>query len=112
MEEYKKMWKNYAVFSGRSTRKDYWMAVLMNIIVSFVIGFLSGVVKMPILSGIYSLAVFIPGLSIMVRRFHDVNKSGCFWLMSLIPLVGWIIVLVTLCRGSVEEENRYGDIVE
>ena len=112
MEEYKKMWRNYATFSGRSTRRDYWMAVLMNIIVAFVIGCISAIVKMPILSSIYSLAVCIPGISIMVRRFHDVNKSGWFWFISLIPLVGWIIVLVTLCRGSIEEENRYGDIVE
>lgn len=110
MEEYKKMWKNFAVFSGRSTRRDYWMAILFNFVISLLIGIVAGVLKMPFLGSIYSVLVIIPSLSLLWRRLHDTNRSGLCCLLSLIPLVGWIIVLVFLCQTSVDD-NKYGDIV-
>lgn len=112
MEEYKKMWRNYANFSGRSTVRDYWMAALFNFLISFAIGFVAGIIKLPILGTIYTIAVFIPGIAIAVRRLHDTNKSGWFYLINLIPLVGTIIFIVVLCMNSVNEGNNYGDIVE
>ena len=112
MEEYKKMWRNYVNFSGRSTVRDYWMAALVNFVIGFVIGFVSGAIKFPLLSGLYSLAIIIPSWAVMVRRLHDTNKSGWFCLISLIPVVGSIILIVVLASNSVNEGNRYGDIVE
>ena len=112
MEEYKKMWRNYAVFTGRSTRRDYWMAMLIDVIVAFGIATLAETVNLPILTTIYTLATFIPGLALMVRRFHDTNNSGWYCFIYLLPLVGWIIGLVILCSKSVEEGNRFGEIVE
>ncbi len=112
MEEYKKMWKNFGKFEGRSTRRDYWMAVLFNVIASFVLSFVAGLLKLPILVGIYSLAVIIPSLSLAWRRFHDTNRSGAWFFIALVPFVGWIIELVILCQPSVNENNKYGEIVE
>ncbi len=67
---------------------------------------------MNFLGAIYALAVFIPGLALEIRRLHDINKSGWYIFISLIPIVGWIILLVMLCQPYVDEGNEYGDIVE
>lgn len=112
MEEYKKMWKNYAVFSGRSTVRDYWMAVLFNFVISLAIGVVAGTLNLGIVSVLYSIATIIPGLALVFRRLHDSNKSGWCILVNLIPVIGWIVMLVFLCQGSVNEGNNYGDIVE
>ena len=102
----------FMIHSGRATRRDYWMAVLFNIIFAFALGIVAGVIKMPILSLIYSIAVIIPGWTRGVRRLHDINKSGWFLLLPLIPLVGAIILLVFYCLPSVDEDNRFGEILE
>ena len=112
MEEYKTMWKNFAVFDGRSTRRDYWMAVLFNFVISLAIGVVAGVINLGFISILYSIATIIPSLAMLVRRLHDTNKSALCILLSFIPLIGGIILLVFLCQGSVEEGNKYGEIVQ
>lgn len=64
---------------------------------------------MAILSGIYNLAVLLPSLGLSVRRLHDLNKSGWFLLLGLIPLVGGIILLVWACQKGTAGANNYGD---
>lgn len=109
MQEYTAMWKNYANFKDRTTVKGFWMAILINIIVSFVLGLLGGFSSaLTILSGIYAIAAFIPSLAIEIRRLHDINKSGWWILLSLIPLVGVIVLIVWFCKGSVDQDNQYG----
>jgi len=109
LEAYKKFLSNYANFNGRSSRSDYWYVFLVNFIIGFVLGLLGDLGV--ILSSLYSIAVFIPSLALIVRRLHDINKSGWSYLFMLIPLVGWIIVLVFLCTDSVNENNKYGERV-
>ena len=94
MKEYLDMWKNYANFSGRTSVRGYWMAVLFNIIFSTVASFI------PIVSYIYPIAILVPSLAITVRRLRDAGKSWTAIFLSLIPLVGSIILLVKLCRPS------------
>ena len=102
MEEYMKYWKNYINFSTRSTRKEFWLPVLFNFVISGILAAISSK-----LGTIFSLAVLIPNLSNAVRRMHDINKSGWYLLLGLIPIVGWIIVLVYECTATVEEGNAY-----
>ncbi len=100
----------YATFSGRATRSEYWYAVLFNIIVDLAISLVFGLISTDIasvVSGIYGLATLIPGLAIIWRRLHDIGKGGGWYFMILIPLVGWIIVLVFLCTDS-KPDNRFG----
>lgn len=112
MNEFKKMWKYGFTFSGRATRRDFWMAVLFNAICAFILGIIAGIIELPLLSLLYSLAVLIPGWTLGVRRLHDINKSGWFLLLPLIPLVGSIILIVFYCLPSVDEDNRFGEILE
>ena len=95
--EYVSAIKKYAAFAGKATRKEYWMFVLYNLLVSFAIGFVEGVVDSTdqFVSVIYALAVFIPSISVGVRRMHDTNRSG-WWLF--LPIVN----LVFLCQRSVD----------
>ena len=118
VEAVKKFFRNYANFNGRSTRADYWWVVLASFLCGFVIGFVfglmgeSGVKLATTVSSLFSLAILVPSLAITVRRLHDINKSGWFILISLIPFVGSIILLVLLCMDSVNEGNQYGEVVQ
>ena len=94
---YVDMWKNFANFSGRTNVGGYWWAFLANFIVSFVIG-LTGV---EILATVYALAALIPTISIAVRRLRDAGKSWGWLFINLVPLVGWIIFIIMLCKPSV-----------
>lgn len=107
--------KNYACFTGRSRRKEYWMFVLFNVIFSFVLGFIDGLVGtfdseigLGILGGMYSLVILIPGLAVSVRRLHDTGKSGSMIFVGLIPLIGWIWLIILMTIDSDPGENKYG----
>jgi uncharacterized membrane protein YhaH (DUF805 family) len=107
--------KKYAVFSGRSRRKEYWYFVLFNIIVSIVLagidallGTFSSASNIGLLSGIYSLAVLIPTLAVTVRRLHDIDRSGWWILIALVPLIGTIVLLVFAVMEGTPGTNQYG----
>lgn len=116
MNYYVEVLKKYAVFSGRATRKEYWMFVLYNVIISIIIGIISGLIfgKMPdgssnnILGGIYGLAVLLPSLGVFVRRMHDIGRSGWWILIGLIPLIGLIISIVFLVQKTKPGDSKYG----
>lgn len=109
MQEYLAMWKNYVNFQDRTSVKGYWMVFLFNIIIAIVLNLLTLVIPpLSFLAIIYAIASIIPGLALSVRRLHDINKSGWWVLLALIPCVGAIILIVWYCFKSVDEGNAYG----
>ncbi|CAI8399845.1 MAG: Inner membrane protein YhaI [Flavobacterium sp. SCGC AAA160-P02] len=102
MNYYFNVLKNYATFSGRARRSEYWYFVLFNTIVSFIIGFIGGLTELTVLGNIYSIGVLIPSIAVGVRRMHDVGKSGWFL---LIPIYNFILAVTNGDSGS----NKYGD---
>lgn len=109
MHWYLAVLKNYAGFGGRARRKEYWMFVLIHFIVLVVLSVLERVLDLSsILTSIYSLAVLIPSLAVVVRRLHDTGRSGWWIFLSLIPVIGSIILLVFMCQDSQANENEYG----
>ena len=107
--------KKYACFSGRARRQEYWLFVLFNFIVALVAGFIggflagaTGVAAFSFLGTVYNLAVLIPGFAVLFRRLHDIGKSGWWWLIGLVPFVGWIVLLVFCCLDGQPGENQYG----
>ena len=115
MSYYLEALKKYAVFSGRARRAEYWYFVLFNIIVAVVLalidtllGTTTGVSSFGLLSGIYSLAVLIPTLAVTVRRLHDIDRSGWWIFINLIPLVGAIVLLVFSLLPGTPGSNRFG----
>ena len=112
----KMFFRRYTDFQGRSSRSEYWWAQLGLFIIGFIVGFGAGLlgglmgsesVAMAILIVFY-LAIIIPSLAIGVRRLHDLDKSGWFYLLALIPLVS-LILLVWFCMKGTDGPNRFGD---
>lgn len=125
IEAYAHVMKNYATFSGRARRREYWLFILANFIVQVVLqlfgsvfsalaasagsSFLAAIgVIFTVLSYIYNLGIIVPSLALCWRRLHDIGKPGGFYFMGLIPLAGPIIMLVYFCTDSQMEENRFG----
>jgi len=93
----------YAEFVGRARRSEYWWFFLFVVLVDLVVSRLSTTVSVLAL-----LALFVPNLAVGVRRMHDTGKSGWYLLVGLIPIVGWIIVLVWLATEGDPNPNEYG----
>lgn len=115
MNWYLKCLQQYADFSGRARRKEYWMFALFNLIFTIVAIIFDNVVGTAspgfgtgLFYGLYVLAVFIPGLAVAVRRLHDVGKSGWMFLIVLIPLLGAIWLLVLMLTDSQHGTNKWG----
>ena len=116
MKWFFKCWQQYADFSGRARRKEYWMFTLFNALIAFVLGLVLGVFEVitdtqfisTAISSIYSLFIFIPSLAVCIRRLHDVGKSGWFYLIGLIPIIGWIWLIVLFCTDSQPGANNWG----
>ena len=105
--------RKYWVFEGRARRKEYWIFALIS---ALILIFLSLIDEMTgwkvwdegVLSLVYSIAVFVPTLAVLVRRLHDTDSSGWWVLIALIPLVGAIVLLVFLVLKGNEGDNRFG----
>lgn len=95
---YKEYFTRYFDFSGKTSRAGYWWVVLANIIIGFILGLLGSLGVT--LSSIYSLITIIPGLAIVIRRLHDTNRSGWNLLWLLVPIIGWIILVVFLASAG------------
>jgi uncharacterized membrane protein YhaH (DUF805 family) len=119
--------RRYADFDGRSRRREYWMFVLLNYAVGLLFAAVLGIVMLLLYfadvseSGmmtvclvlivpyaLYSLFAMIPGLAVTIRRLHDLDKSGWFLLLGLVPLVGVILLLVWYCTEGTRGPNRFG----
>lgn len=107
--------RKYAVFSGRSRRREYWGFILFYVLLVVVLALIDAALgtsaepaEPGILSSIFVLAMLIPSFSVGVRRLHDTGRSGWWMLLSFVPLIGTIVLLVFTLQDSEPGENRYG----
>ncbi|ENV33292.1 DUF805 domain-containing protein [Acinetobacter gerneri] len=102
--------KNYANFNGRARRKEYWFFRLSMLIISISASFIDAILETEILFiGLFILATFIPDLAVSVRRLHDINKSGWWYLITLIPIFGIILLIIWLAKEGDQHNNMYGE---
>lgn len=107
---------NYGDFSGRAGRKEFWMFVLVNLVIqlglnaAFVALYYAtfGTVNLFFISSLYAIAMLVPGIAVGVRRLHDINLSGWWTLVSLVPVVGSTAIIVMHCIKGTDGENRFG----
>lgn len=106
---WQKMWQNYlnvlkqyTAFTGRAGLEEFWLYVLVNFIISFVLSFVGP------LGMLYGLGVLIPSLAVSARRLHDTGRSGWFLLLGLIPLAGPIALIVLMAQKGQPADNLYG----
>ena len=117
IEAYKKFWKGYVDFEGRSTRSDYWFVYLVNVLITFayfllqaVFGGLVAVTESSFLAVIslillliffaFGIAAILPGIAVTVRRLRDAGYNWPYIFVAFIPFVGWIILIVLLCKPT------------
>ena len=113
VEAVKALYKNYVKFDGRAMRSEYWWPTLYIYILYFfmLVGAgllgetLGGIVALIV--GVVMLGSIIPLIAVTVRRLHDVDKSGWFFLLSLIPIVNFYILYLTIIKGT-DGPNRFG----
>jgi uncharacterized membrane protein YhaH (DUF805 family) len=115
MEWYTTVLKKYAEFSGRARRKEFWMFVLINWIISIGFSIIDRLLGLTyanrsggVLQSIYGLAVLVPSLAVGVRRLHDTGRSGWWILIGLIPIIGWIILIVFWATDGTTGQNQHG----
>ena len=103
--------KNYVNFNGRSRRSEYWWFVLFNIIIEIIIYILAKLItpNLIFLLSISGLIAFLPGLGLVIRRLHDIGKSGWYIFIAFIPIVGIFILLYFFCLDSENQSNEYGE---
>ena len=121
IEAYKKFWKGYVDFEGRSTRSDYWFVYLVNVLITFayfliqaVFGGLAAATDSSFLAVIslillliffaYGIAAFLPGIAITVRRLRDAGYNWPYIFIPLIPFVGIFIFIFLLCQPTKVDE--------
>lgn len=103
--------QNYCNFDGRSSRSEYWWFSLFTFILNGALSLIFGDGTLGIIiSGVVGLALLLPGLGLCVRRLHDTNRSGWWYLLVLVPLVGWIILIVWFVKPSDPTPNQYGPV--
>ncbi len=104
--------QGYVRFTGRSSRSEYWFWVLFVLIVSAITGVLDAFLfpggNFGVFGPIWSLAILLPSIAVSVRRLHDIDKSGWWYLLWLVLIIGWILLIVWACRKGDEMQNRFG----
>ena len=113
--------RKYVDFSGRANRPEYWWWVLALVIATIVVAIVEGVILAPMLGFevfaseagqplqlLLSLAAFLPSLAVAVRRLHDVDRSGWWYLIVLVPLVVFLVLLYWFVQPGTEGGNQFG----
>ena len=113
--------RNYINFSGRASRPELWYWVLAVLLVSVVIAVIDGALIAPMLGFepfspeageplrvIFNLALVLPTIAVAVRRLHDIGRSGWWFLIQLIPIIGSLVLLWWYIQPGTEEPNEYG----
>lgn len=113
---------NYVNFNGRASRPAYWWWVLFGVLVSLVTRVLDGLigsnivrggqfgteVSVGIISSLVGLVLLLPSVAVLVRRLHDTDRSGWWYWIILIPVIGWLALIYFLASAGTPGENRYG----
>lgn len=95
--------RKYAEFSGRASRPEYWWFFLFVMVVSVLLDTVSHT-----LSGLFCLAMLLPSIAAATRRLHDTNRSGWWQLIGLVPVLGWIVMIVFLAQKGQASANEHG----
>ncbi len=99
---------NYVNFSGRAIRSEYWYWILFIILGDIVTSIIDWAIGTQVTTSLFGLATLLPNIAVAIRRLHDLDRTGWWILLSLIPIVGWIILLIWYCTRGTVGPNRFG----
>lgn len=117
----KTVFGKYATFSGRASRSEFWWFVAFLLLLFITLSIVDGAIVAPMLGAepfdenagqplqmLAALAVFVPTLALDVRRLHDIDRSGWWYLVGFVPFVGTLILLYWFVQPSTEGSNQFG----
>ncbi|MBV9044821.1 MAG: DUF805 domain-containing protein [Alphaproteobacteria bacterium] len=100
--------QHYFDFNGRARRAEFWWYILVYLIIGIILNVIQSMLHLgTILSGLFSLALLLPSLGVQVRRLHDTNHSGWWWLIALTG-VGIILLIIWWAQEGTKGPNTYG----
>jgi uncharacterized membrane protein YhaH (DUF805 family) len=100
---------HYAKFDGRASRPAFWWWFLFGLLVGIGASIIDAIIgSFGVVSGLAALALLLPNLSVAIRRLHDTDHTGWWVLIGLIPIIGFIVLLIFYLRQSDPGENQYG----
>lgn len=106
------VFSNYATFTGRAPRSEFWWFALFTLVASIALSFLDGLIfgagGIGILSTLFSLAILIPSVAVGVRRLHDIDRTGWWYLLVLVPILGFLVLLFFFVQRGTAGPNRFG----
>lgn len=111
------VFSKYVGFQGRARRSEYWWWILFSILVGIVCGILDSFVDPPVagqmfhtgyIADLAQLALFLPSLAVAIRRLHDTDRSGWWYLLVFAIIIGWIILIIWFCQKGTAGSNKYG----
>ena len=115
MHWFLKVVKNYAVFDGRARRKEFWFYELFYVVIFIALAWIDRFTgtfdvrnNMGFLSGLFAIAMFLPSLGVTIRRLHDTDRTGWWVLIVIVPIIGFIWLLVLLILEGTPGRNRFG----
>jgi uncharacterized membrane protein YhaH (DUF805 family) len=114
MNEFLAVIKNYAGFSGRAGRREYWMFFLIYILIYIALAILASILPSAlatvfgILTMVFAIGLLIPSLAVAVRRLHDTDHSGWWMLLCIVPFAGLYILYLLIIEGT-QGSNRFGE---
>ena len=112
----KKCFSNYVTFSGRAPRSEFWWFMLFIFAGNLFFGIVDAVFfgdmveeqPVSVVGALFALAVFLPSLAVSVRRLHDLDKSGWWYLLVLIPILGALVLIYFFIQQGTKGANRFG----
>lgn len=102
------VFSKYATFTGRARRSEFWWFTLFSAIADVVATGIDRSIGLNVVGVLYTLAALLPSLAVSARRLHDIDRSGWWMLIVLIPVVGWIIAIIWYAKEGTPGENRFG----
>ncbi|MEM9248990.1 MAG: DUF805 domain-containing protein [Pseudomonadota bacterium] len=106
----------YATFSGRARRAEFWWFALFGLVVGIVLSILDGIIfgygddgtPNGLISTLFSLAILLPSIGVAVRRLHDKDMSGWWYLLIFVPILGFLVLLYFFVQKGTDGDNRFG----
>jgi uncharacterized membrane protein YhaH (DUF805 family) len=99
---------NYVNFSARACRSEYWYWALFVVLADIATWIIDMAIGVQVTTSLFGLATFLPSLAVAIRRLHDLDRTGWWILLSLVPIVGWIILIIWYCTRGTPGANRFG----
>lgn len=103
---------SYYVFEGRARRSEFWYSTLfwfVSIILLRIVDFVAFGSHAALFAPLWLLVTFLPMIAVSVRRLHDIDRQEWWFLLALVPIVGWLILFVGFCSPGTDGPNRFGD---